>query len=303
MESPKPVLTSPYVGPRPFERQDSGRFFGRERETNELLSLVIAHRVTVLYAPSGAGKTSLLNASLVPKLEEKGFEVLPSTRVLGPTESNNLQIENIYAFQALAGLEGEDADPPHLAGLTIAQYLQEQGAFLDKYGLPAPRVLIFDQFEELFTAYPARWEERESFFGQLQEALEAVPLLRIIFSLREDYLAQLEPYAPMMPDNLRHRFRLERMTPEAALTAVRGPLQNTERVFTDAAAEKLVEELRKIRVESQSGTITAVGKFIEPVQLQVVCQNLWLSLPPEITTITERELDAYGDVTKALWLR
>ena len=294
------TVASPYVGPRPFERQDSGRFFGRERETNELLSLVVAHRVSVLYAPSGAGKTSLLKAGLIPRLEDKGFEVLPPTRVLGPTESDKLDIANIYAFQALAGLEGEEADPAYLAPLTIADYLNEQGAFLDKYGLVAPRVLIFDQFEELFTAYPARWEERETFFRQLQDALEAVPLLRIIFSLREDYLAQLEPYAPTMPDNLRHRFRLERMTPEAALTAVRGPLQNTGRSFTDRAAEKLIEELQKIRVEGPGGTITAVGKFIEPVQLQVVCQNLWQSLPTHITTITEKELAVYGDVTKAL---
>ncbi len=294
------VTTSPYVGPRPFERQDSGRFFGRERETNELLSLVVAHRVTVLYAPSGAGKTSLLKAALIPNLEEKGFEVLPPTRVLGPAESDQLDIANIYVFQSLAGLEGEDADPAYLAQQTFAHYLNEQGAFLDKYGLPAPRVLIFDQFEELFTAYPARWAERETFFGQLQEALEAAPLLRIIFSLREDYLAQLEPFAATMPDNLRHRFRLERMTPEAALSAVRGPLQNTTRAFTDNAAEKLVKELQKIRVEGQSGTITAVGKFIEPVQLQVVCQNLWQSLPGHITTITEKELAAYGDVTEAL---
>ena len=291
---------SPYVGPRPFEREDSGRFFGRERETAELLSLVVAHRVTVFYAPSGAGKTSLLKAGLIPHLEAKGFEVLPPTRVLGPAESSDLDVANIYAFQALAGLEGDDADPAYLAQLTIADYLNEQGAFLDKYGLPAPRVLIFDQFEELFTAYPARWEEREGFFVQLQEALEAVPLLRIIFSLREDYLAQLEPYAAMMPDNLRHRLRLERMRPEAALSAVRGPLQQTNRTFTDGAAEKLVEELQKIRVEQQNRTITAVGRFIEPVQLQVVCQNLWESLPPAVTTITERELAAYGDVTKAL---
>jgi WD40 repeat protein len=292
--------TNPYVGPQPFQRQDSGRFFGRDQETNELLSLVIAHRVVVLYAPSGAGKTSLLNAALIPRLEEKEFEVLPPTRVLGPAEISHLEIDNIYTFQALARLEGEEEEPENLARLSIAGYLKEQGAFLDKYGLAAPRVLIFDQFEEFFTAYPARWPEREAFFNQLQEALETEPLLRVIFSLREDYLAQLEPYAGSMPDHLRRRFRLERMTPEAALEAVRGPLKDTNRTFTDEAAEKLVNELRKIRVESTEGTRTAVGKYIEPVQLQVVCQNLWQSLPPHITTITEKELAAYGDVTQAL---
>jgi len=72
----------PYVGPRPFERTDQSIFFGRNREANDLLSLIIAHPVVLLYAQSGAGKTSLLNAKLIPMLEEKRFEVLPIARVL-----------------------------------------------------------------------------------------------------------------------------------------------------------------------------------------------------------------------------
>ena len=52
---------NPFVGPRPFERGDSGRFFGRDRETRELASLATAHRTLLLYAPSGAGKTSLVS--------------------------------------------------------------------------------------------------------------------------------------------------------------------------------------------------------------------------------------------------
>ena len=73
----------PYVGPRPFERKDQALFFGRDREARELLSLVVAHEAVLLYAQSGAGKTSLLNARLIPLLEEKGFQVLPTARVRG----------------------------------------------------------------------------------------------------------------------------------------------------------------------------------------------------------------------------
>jgi hypothetical protein len=73
---------NPYVGPRPFERGDKQRFFGRTAELRELVSLVIAHRLVLLYAPSGAGKTSLLNAALIPYLErEEQFEVFPSARI------------------------------------------------------------------------------------------------------------------------------------------------------------------------------------------------------------------------------
>ena len=73
---------SPYVGPRPFEESDADLFFGREGEMRELLSHVVANKVVLLYAASGAGKTSLLNAGVIPLLEhEERFEVLP---IAGP---------------------------------------------------------------------------------------------------------------------------------------------------------------------------------------------------------------------------
>ena len=50
---------NPYPGPRPFESEESEIFFGRAREVRELVSLITAHRVVLLYAQSGAGKTSL----------------------------------------------------------------------------------------------------------------------------------------------------------------------------------------------------------------------------------------------------
>ena len=75
---------NPYIGPRPFEEKDSENFFGRSREIRELTSLVIAHRVVLFYAQSGAGKTSLLQAGLVPRLRErKKIMTLPICRVGG----------------------------------------------------------------------------------------------------------------------------------------------------------------------------------------------------------------------------
>ncbi|WP_054864320.1 nSTAND1 domain-containing NTPase [Methanosarcina barkeri] len=59
-----------YVGPRPFEEKDEGIFFGRAREVRDLLSTVIAHRLVLVYAQSGAGKTSIINAGLIPLLKE-----------------------------------------------------------------------------------------------------------------------------------------------------------------------------------------------------------------------------------------
>jgi hypothetical protein len=162
-------------------------------------------------------------------------------------------------------------------------------------------VVVFDQFEELFNFYPERWPEREQFFIQVREALAQDPYLRIVFLLREDYLAQLDPYTELLPGQFRHRFRMERLRKEPALAAVTGPLKYTNRYFAPGVAEALVDELLKVLVEDRRGQIVEVhGEFVEPVQLQVVCQSLWEELPPEAIEITQSHLLASGNVDQAL---
>ena len=63
-------VKNPYVGPRAFEEEDSPHFFGRKEESDKLTSLAISHRVVLFYAPSGAGKTSLIKAAVIPSLRE-----------------------------------------------------------------------------------------------------------------------------------------------------------------------------------------------------------------------------------------
>ena len=94
----------PYVGPQPFQRTDAKRFFGREESTDELFSLVLASRVVILYAQSGAGKSSVVSAGLSPLLEQHGFEVLPIARVQGalPAGKTALQLGNPYVYFTLA---------------------------------------------------------------------------------------------------------------------------------------------------------------------------------------------------------
>src|SRR3954454_23677628 len=94
---------NPYVGPRPFEQADAALFFGRRREVRELLSLIVAHRVVLLYASSGAGKSSLLNAGLIPMLaEEKGFQVLAPARVGTAPEATAADALNVYTYSVIA---------------------------------------------------------------------------------------------------------------------------------------------------------------------------------------------------------
>src|SRR3954453_10001976 len=103
---------NPYVGPRPFERGDTERFFGRERETRDLASLVVAHRVVLLYSGSGAGKSSLLNAAVLPLLEAKSFDVVQPARVGAlPPRLAAAEVDNVFVAGLVAQSSGEGTKP------------------------------------------------------------------------------------------------------------------------------------------------------------------------------------------------
>lgn len=296
---------SPYVGPRPFERGDEA-FFGRDREIQELASLVVAHRIVLLYAASGAGKTSLLNAGLIPVLEQQeSFEVLPVARLrpFDPKLAAKPGLRNIYTFGVTSNWSRErdvsDYDADFSLSLTAALARREHPT--DPHGLASPRALVFDQFEELFSLFPERWPDRADFLADVADALEHDPLLRVVLALREDYLAQLDAHAALLPGRLRTRLRIERLGPDAAEAAITAPLRTTSRTFAPGVARKLVSDLRRIRVDTALGGQAEVeGEFVEPVHLQVVCQSLWAELPPGVATITEIHLRTFGNLDEVL---
>lgn len=310
------IEAEPYVGPRSFAVNEQDFFFGREKEVDDLVSLVSAYNAVLLHAQSGAGKTSLLNASFIPLMQAEGFDVLPVTRVIGgvPEELNEKDIPNIYAFHALRTWASEASETAASLG-TLSDFLLLRPLVFNDEGLPRPRLLIFDQFEEMFTWYPHRWKDREAFFVEVQQALKIDPLLRVLFVMREDWIAHLDPYVKFLPDQLRTRYRLERLRREAALQAVVGPLQALRDkqkqtndddagivpMFTRGTAEKLVDDLLAVRVETGKGQVTtAMGEFVEPVQLQITCQRLWESLPTDAKNITVDHLKTLGNVNQAL---
>ncbi|MGY1691851.1 NACHT and WD repeat domain-containing protein [Geodermatophilus sp. SYSU D01105] len=296
-----PRVGDPYVGPVSFRAGDP--LYGRDGETQDLLDLLIAERIVLLYSPSGAGKTSLIEAALVPALREAGFEVLPTIRVThalepepgGPTPRNR------YVMSVLLSLE--EGVPPErqrpvaeLATLTLHEYV---AANADRDGRPGNEVLVFDQFEEALTADPTDEEAKHQFFRELGQLLRDRDHWAL-FSMREDFLAALDPYLRYLPTRFRSTFRLDLLSVSEALEAIRLPAQRMGVVFTEDAAQQLVDDLRTVRVQRPGGVTEVLGSYVEPVQLQVACHLLWSTLPPDATEITRADVEALGRVDQAL---
>lgn len=319
--------TNPYVGPRTFTREEAHLYFGREREARDLRDRVISERLVLFYAQSGAGKSSLINTRLIPQLQAENFTVLPIGRISGALPTNINWVDNIFSFNLMLSLDQTQGDPNRFSDMNLSHFLAHLASddgkywYYDKNGLTGyaegthylstPSVLIIDQFEELMTHHLERWSERGKFFQQLNQAMLNDPYLWVVLTLREDYVAALEPYAPLIENRLRARFYMQRMRVEAALEAIQKPAAAFGRPFASNVAEKLVDNLRRVQIIGKPSRMAdtiegteyagALGEFIEPVQLQAVCYQLWENLQQsQLSLITEQDLQEAGNIDRAL---
>jgi WD40 repeat protein len=293
--NPRP---NPYVGPRAFEPHE--QLYGRDVETRKLANLLGAERIVLLHAPSGAGKTSLIQAALLPRMRERRFHVRAIVRV-NREAARHPAGYNRYLFSVLSALEsawpqGEQIPEDELAGMTPADYLARR---------PRPaganfELFVFDQFEEVLTLDPIDREAKREFFEQLGALLEDTTRWAL-FSMREDFLGALAPYVTPIPNRLSTTFRLDLLGEEAARQALQRPVRAAGVDFADDAAQALVDDLRRVQVQRPDGTLEQqLGPYVEPVQLQVVGYRLWESLAPDDIAIDRDDLAALGDVGRAL---
>lgn len=260
-------LAEVYPGTKPFSFDEADRFFGRDCEKMDLKHLLLAHSTVLLYGESATGKSSLLHAGVLPLLGRSACVVC---RVSGTLPSGILPeaVANIHVFSALFNAAGPTDDISKLASATL----------LDWFGNKEYRFLIFDQFEELLTAYPERWQDRAAFFRQLGSLLEHRRDMRALFMLRQEYLAEIERFDEDLSDAFRARYQLERLRVPEAMLAILGPAKlagiDVDIPQVSGLAKHLVEQLQTIPVEVDGETRLVRGEFIEPLHLQIVCREL-----------------------------
>lgn len=298
---------NPYVGPRAYNRNEA--LPGRQREIEEVLTRVRSDRVLLIHSPSGAGKTSLLQSAVMPALENE-YTVL-STLPVGLTPAaaaKECLHTNRYINTTLLSLAEkfpESAKRKALPHQSLAQALDAIRA-ADPDGYNAMYVIVFDQFEEVLSLDPSDWEAKTEFFIELGFAFRDERIAAII-AMREEWLGELEPYARLLPTRLGRRYRLEPLTPAGALEAIRRPADSRGAIFTQPAADRLLNSLLQVRVSHPRGEpVTRSGTTVEPLLLQVVCYSLWdrMSLKWEgidgIHMIHENDVAESADLDSAL---
>src|SRR5215469_15165562 len=206
---------NPYRGPCEFARTD--QLPNRKREAHELTDLVVAERVVLLHSPSGAGKTSLVEAAVVGELCEEGFCATPRLRVNEPVDEGavrNPYIHSLVSYLLARCGAKERADDDLSLSEAIARWrdLEQPG--------PGRTVLIIDQLEEVLTLNPADWDVKEAFFQELGALLAHEPVWALL-SMREDYMGGLDRYLRFLPGHLRSRYRLDYLTRADAILAMR----------------------------------------------------------------------------------
>ncbi|MXP43096.1 ATP-binding protein [Allopontixanthobacter sediminis] len=186
-------MKSPFKFLDAYTAADAEVFFGRSAETELLYRLLGETDIVLVYGQSGTGKTSLIQCGLANRIRETDWHPL-WVRLR----------DNINA--SLAQEIGAAAITPIEPGASPVEAIKS--LYLDHL---RPIYLIFDQFEELFVL--GTREEQEAFYSTAAEIIASDVSCKIIVSLREEYLAQLDRFEQIVPNLFNKRLRVEFMSP------------------------------------------------------------------------------------------
>lgn len=266
----------PFPGLRPFEAQDSKFFYGRENQVTELLKRLGQFRFLSIVGASGAGKSSLVRAGLLPAL---GLVKSPGLRwrttVLRPGED---PLEALA--EALVKLTPAAASPND-ASVASPLPMAEQVAMLEatlrrsSLGLvdtvrqlkvtgiqaetnePAANLLIVvDQFEELFR-FRTAWAENANY---LEDATAFVKLLLhastqrdvpiyVVLTMRTDFIGDCTLFQDLPEAMNNGQFLVPRLTRDQLALAVRGPVELAGAAIDPNLVQKILNDMEGLQDE------------------------------------------------------
>ena len=175
LNAPEPTIEAiacPYPGMVPFRKEDARFFHGRDEEIRQLLTLIRQHHFLAVIGSSGSGKSSLVTAGLLPKLDEPRHFPKGTWRVLTMRPG---------------------ATPLDELARTLPGELNDTAATISATLVADPSahklLLLVDQFEELFSQVKDA-STRDAFIGHLK-GLRADPRCALILTMRADFYGDL----------------------------------------------------------------------------------------------------------------
>jgi hypothetical protein len=267
---------NPFKGLAYFSEADRASFGGRERDIRTVSSGILKNRTFLLYGRSGLGKTSLLRAGVFPDLASHGCRPVYVRALVDP-----LQDLHTALVEQLGG------DPAH-----------DLHRLIDDADNEGPVAVVFDQFEEFFLRFPTERRSggpvrREAFLKTLGALAETSDLnLRLVFSLREDWVASmkdLERFIPSLDEaGADASHRLLPLTAFGVRQAILQTLKAGGTAFDPRLISALVEELAAVQ--------------FDPAVLQVVGSEVWQQADQrtpagEPVRMVLQDMEAVGGVT------
>src|SRR5215471_7808677 len=304
---PAAVTGSPYRGLGVFEEQDAGWFFGREAATVEVLDrmsrLLAGVGLLVVSGASGAGKSSLLRAGVLPRIREDGLAAAPGaaswpcvafTPTRAPLDELALRVAPLAGADAAAVRRGLAADPAWFAltarQAALARPHRQPGtngstAERDQPSRQGRLLLVVDQFEELFTQCPDE-EQRRAFITALHAAGSAgygpdqAPAALIVLGVRADFEARSADYTPLAGP-VQDRYLVTAMTGRQLRMAIAEPAKKAGSKVDGDLVEVLLAEVR-------TGQPGIFGAGVLPL-LSHALDQAWRSRAGETLTLADYE--------------
>ncbi|MFF5408330.1 hypothetical protein ACFY8K_35975 [Streptomyces misionensis] len=238
----------PYAGLSFFDTGDAGRFFGRERLTDDLESRVRGNRFVAVFGASGSGKSSLLRAGLIPRVSTgpAPWTVLVLTPGAHPFEECAARLAALTNASAVT-LHDDLRAGPRALHLTALQLLAEQ---------PPERelLLVVDQFEEIFTLCPDP-RERADFIASLLTAADAAnSRTRVVLGVRADFYAACSQHPDLVEAIQDSQLLVGPMTTEELRRAITQPAVQTGSTLEAPLLARVVAE-----ATGQPGTLPLVS--------------------------------------------
>ncbi len=311
----------PWPGPDSFRPEDAAFFRGRDSEIKQLLQLIRRAPSIVLFGASGLGKTSLINAGIVPRLPSADYFAVPiriSYMSGAPSVSEQIQLE-------IARACGGRRVPALRSHQTVWEFLHLRNEAIEG----AQPVLIFDQFEELFTI-GAGTHHASELVEELKALIEGAPPQsvrdrlerspeeartfsfqrkdhRIVLSIREDLLYGLESLRAQLPSIIHHRYRIGPLGGAMALDVVlqRSTMDRAE-PGGDGRAPIVDPEVAEsiVRMVASGGRRDApVDELeVEPALLSVLCAELARRRPSGAPITRELVTGNRADIISSFYL-